>query len=456
MEGLKREVKAKVAKAIILYGMKNLSDQKLVQLARLLKRIVPNHDKEIDAVAEHIEKDGQGKRLIRKILNDIHPNCRDKIVENLFVKGFFLNSVRTKKIKAEGNQSPGTILISPTMRCNLKCTGCYASEYSQNDDMSFETFNRIIKEGNEMGTSFYTILGGEPLVYPDLFKIFEKNNDTYFQFYTNGILLNKEKINLLAELGNVMPIISIEGTKEQTDERRGEGTYDKIMEVMDNLKRKKIPFGYSVAVTNINAEYIMSEEFIDMLIEKGAFVGWYFLYMPLGHKPDLSLMPTPAQRVKLLHSGKEIRKNKTLFIIDFWNDAPHVGGCIAGKKYIHITHKGDVEPCIFTHFAADNINKKSLKEVMASDYFKELRKRQPYNENLYLPCMWIDNPEVSRELYDKFDIYETHPGANFILEDEKLKKGIDKYSKKVKELFDCEWKKKMGCVACQEVVKKKD
>jgi hypothetical protein len=161
--------------------------------------------------------------------------------------------------------------------------------------------------------------------------------------------------------------------------------------------------------------------------------------MPVGRLPSVSEMPSPLQRLKLLRLGRVIRATKPLFIIDFWNDAPYVGGCIAGKHYVHITHKGDVEPCIFTHVAVDNIKNKSLKQILQSPFFKELRSKQPFNENLFRPCMWIDNPEVSRELFEKFKLYPTHPGADFIIKNKQARKKIDKYSQEVADLYADEW-----------------
>jgi hypothetical protein len=176
-----------------------------------------------------------------------------------------------------------------------------------------------------------------------------------------------------------------------------------------------------------------------MMIDRGAVIGWYFLYMPIGKDPDTSLMPTPEQRLYLKERRDYIRMNKPLFIIDFWNDAPYVGGCIAGKHYIHINHRGDVEPCIFTHFAEVNIKDTSLKDALNCEFFREIRARQPYSDNLYLPCMLIDNPQVMRELYSKCKIYPTHEKATCLINN--IAGEIDEYAKKVKETYTGVWEK---------------
>ncbi|MFA5048166.1 MAG: radical SAM protein [Patescibacteria group bacterium] len=433
--------KAALKSAIVLIS--NTSNKNWARLARLAENLTYGQSAKDAAKGfrKLVEMDHPSIGLVRRVLNDTNRNCRKKFITNLIVNGLLMSQEKKAEATSKDEAVPATVLISPTMRCNLSCVGCYAGNYSKADDMTVETLDRIIREGKEMGVSFFVFLGGEPLFYPEIFDIVKKHSDVYFQCYTNGTMIDEKVADKLIEVGNILPIISIEGFEKETDERRGQGVYKKVMQAMDILKKKKIPFGFSTAVTNKNVDLISSDEFIDFMIEKGAFIGWFFLYMPIGKDPDLNLMPTPEQRHMLLERVAHIRDTKPLFIVDFWNDAPFVGGCIAAKEYIHITSKGDVEPCIFSHFAVDNIKDKSLKQVMNSDFFKALRHKQPYNSNLYLPCMWIDNPEVSREIINKYHAYSTHGGADDILVKEDLKKGIDAYSAKVKSVYVEAWEK---------------
>jgi len=76
----------------------------------------------------------------------------------------------------------------------------------------------------------------------------------------------------------------------------------------------------------------------------------------------VSLMATPEQRFRLRRRSIEIRNTKPIFIGDFWNDGPYVGGCICGARqsgYFHINCHGDVEPCVFLQFSVDNIKDKN-------------------------------------------------------------------------------------------------
>lgn len=426
----------------VVKGMNSASDKNLIRLMSALEVVSPKDFKSIvKGVKESIKKDDPFIKLIKRVLNDLDENCKDKILMNLVGQGFLINQKRRDEIEKKHSYTPTSILISPTMRCNLNCVGCYAAKYSKKDDMSYELFDRIVTEAEEMGVTLITVLGGEPLVYPHLFKIFKKHKDMYFQFFTNSTLITDKVIKQLKEVGNAAPMISIEGWEKETDERRGKGTYKKILKAMKKLKKAGIPFGVSAAVTSKNTEIVSSDKFMKFLIDNGAYFCWWFLYMPIGAEPDLSLMPTPKQRKHLYERRKKIRAKWPIFLIDFWNDAPYVGGCIAGKQYVHINSKGDVEPCIFTHFAADNIKDKSLMEVMQSDYFKALRAKQPFNDNLYMPCMWIDNPEIARDMHKKYGVYPTHKDAEQIIKDKKIMEGLDKYAKEVEEEFGVAWEK---------------
>ena len=419
----------------------NLSDQRIIKITEMIEKMAPEKSKRLLQEARKLfDEFPTALPLTKRSVAVINPNCRKKVLENLIIKGIINNNDFRIKNDKEGHAPLFTLVISPTMRCNLRCKGCYAVNYQKQQDLPVEIFDRIVREGKEMGVAMFTILGGEPFVYQDIFKIFEKHTDTYFHVYTNGTLINDEICKKLAKLGNVGVTFSIEGFKEETDWRRGPGVYEKVMAGMDLMKKYGIPHGYSVCVTRKNIEKITSDEFVDLMIEKESVLGWYFLYMPVAGDKNLDLMPTPQQRLYLKQRMDSLRARKPILFVDFWNDAPLVGGCIAGKLYAHVNNNGDVEPCIFTHFSQANIKEMSLRDALDQPFYKELRKIQPYNKNLYMPCMLIDNPKVFRDFHAKYkDLKPTHPGAeNFV---NCLQSQIDEYSKGIKKIYDPLWKK---------------
>ena len=347
--------------------------------------------------------------LLRRMVHQSNAHTRERIINNLLVKQLMHGDVIRIKLRAEGYATPQTYLISPTMRCNLRCPGCYASQYSWKDDLDTATIDRIVSEGEEMGMFIVTILGGEPLIRHDLLQIYRRHKDVLFQVFTNGTLITKDLASELARLGNVVVTISVEGFEEETDSRRGKGIFRQTMQAMDFLREAGVPFGFSVMITRQNMDVVISEKFNDMLIDKGCLIGWHFLYIPAGKNPDTRMMPTPVQREVLRQWGAQyIRKKKPILLIDFWNDAPIVGGCIAGGHYyFHINARGDVEPCIFIHLAKDNIREKSLKEALNSPFFRSIRSHQPFSHNMLRPCMIIDHPQILRDFYKEHQPYPT-------------------------------------------------
>ena len=210
------------------------------------------------------------------------------------------------------------------------------------------------------------------------------------------------------------------------------------MKVMDMLREAGLFFGVSTTQTRENTEVLGSDEFIDFLVDKGCILMWNFHYVPIGRVPNLDLMATPEQRDYMRERFKHFRATEPMLFVDFWNDGHLTNGCIAGgRKYLHITASGDVEPCVFCHFAADNIKDKSLVEVLNSPLFREIRSRQPFTDNPFRPCMLIDNPAQGREMALKYARRFTHPGAETLFTE--LAEQMDEYSRQFKPLADAAW-----------------
>jgi MoaA/NifB/PqqE/SkfB family radical SAM enzyme len=412
---------------------------KIVKAFQLAEKITPDQYKgSVRFVADKVKDDHPALTIARHVTSKLSPRCRDSFIQCLIINTLLRGIDKRKQLITERDcNAPTTILMSPTMRCNLTCEGCYAAEYSPDQDLDRRLMQKIVDEGNDMGVYLFTMLGGEPFMWDELFDFARQNKDAYFQVFTNGTLLDDDMITELAEVGNIAPMLSLEGTPEMTDKRRGAGVHEQVMHNMDKLGEAGVMFGYSVTVARNNWRTLTSDEFVDPLIAKGALLGWHFLYMPVGRDPSMELMLTPAERNEFRLGIHRIRDTKPIFPVDFWGDAPWVNGCIAGKHYMHINSEGWVEPCIFTHFATDNIKDVSLLDAFNSPYFREIRSRQPFNHNLLMPCMLIDNPTMSREIMELSGAHPTHPGAESMFTD--LHDRLDQYSAEVTRVYTPIW-----------------
>jgi MoaA/NifB/PqqE/SkfB family radical SAM enzyme len=362
-----------------------------------------------------------------------------------FADNFLLSMVYERKqvveaLKEElGYHPPITLVLNPTMRCSLRCKGCYAHEFDRRSDMDRKLLDKVLTEASDLGISFITITGGEAFLYPDIEDVFASYPDITFMVYTNGQHINEERAIRLSKLGNVWPAISVEGYEEETDLRRGDGVFQKLTLAMDYLKKHGVLFGISAVPTRENTDLLASDEFIDHYIEKGALLGWMFTYMPVGLNPDVNLMATPAQREKIRQASLRWRQTKPFFMADFWSDGPLCGGCMSANRYAFITNDGWVQPCVFVHFATHNIKEHTLREVFDSQFFSAIRARQPYGTNLLRPCKIIDHPHVLRQLVAGTNAMPTYPGAETIISDPRITKHLDNYSREYASIADKVW-----------------
>ncbi|MCD8239429.1 MAG: radical SAM protein [Clostridiales bacterium] len=378
---------------------------------------------------------------IMHIINDIDPHVTKTTGVNFFINAAISGWQKQEEYRKKyGCNIPWAILLDPTSACNLHCTGCWAAEYGNKLNLSFEEIDSIIKQGKELGVYFYIYTGGEPLVRKkDLIRLCEKHSDCVFLCFTNATLIDEDFADEMLKVGNFVPAISLEGFEEATDSRRGNGVFKKAAEAMELLRKKKLFYGISACYTSANFESITSEEFYDSLIDMGAYFIWYFHYMPVGSDASPELMPTPEQREETYRRIRQYRSTKPLFAMDFQNDAEYVEGCIAGgRRYLHINANGDIEPCVFIHYSDSNIREKTLLEALQSPIMKAYHDRQPFNDNMLRPCPMLENPELLREMVNETGAHSTVLQSPESVEH--LCSKCDKYAEMWKPTADELWK----------------
>lgn len=354
------------------------------------------------------DPNGKWMKIINSFLDDYDPNVVKMTFMNFLYESLLRGTTTIRKNREKYNCNiPWLILFDPTDACNMHCIGCWAGEYGHKHNLSFEDMDKIVTEGKKLGIHFYMMTGGEPLVRKaDILKLAEKHYDCQFSCFTNSTLIDEQFCKDVVKVGNIIFILSIEGTEETNDGRRGAGHYKHVMDAMDLLKKYGILFGTSVCYTKNNVEAVTTDEFFKMLSDKGAKFGFYFHYMPVGNDSPKDLLPTPEQRKYMIKRIREVRdpnnekyKDLTYFPMDFQNDGEFVGGCIAGgRNYFHINSAGDAEPCVFIHYSNANIHDSSILEILKSPLFMAYHDEQPFNENHLRPCPMLENPDALRKM----------------------------------------------------------
>ena len=348
--------------------------------------------------------------FVRRLFTDLDEGVMQAMAAHFFINAALMGWPKQEEMRQKyGCNIPWTILLDPTSACNLHCTGCWAAEYGNKLNLTFDEIDNIIQQGKALGIYMYIYTGGEPLVRKkDIIRLCEKHSDCVFLCFTNATLIDEAFADEMLRVKNFVPAISLEGFEDATDSRRGTGVYQKVIDAIGLLRRKKLLYGISACYTSANFDSITSEAFFDKLIELGVYFIWYFHYMPVGNDASPALLPTPEQRIETYRRIRKYRAEKPLFAMDFQNDAEFVDGCIAGgRRYLHINANGDVDPCVFVHYSDSNIREKTLLQALQSPMMMAYHDGQPFNENMLRPCPMLENPEKLRAMVNASGAHST-------------------------------------------------
>ena len=429
-------------------------EQNAIKLLNWVDRLAGNGPDSFDVQRAAFRKvlndpDNNMNRLIMNVLRETDTGVLNKTFENFFLNASIIGWPKQEENRRKYNCNiPWAILLDPTSACNLKCTGCWAAEYGNKLNLTYDEIDSIISQGKELGVYMYIYTGGEPLVRrDDLISLCEKHSDCQFLSFTNATLIDEAFADEMLRVKNFIPAISVEGFESATDGRRGEGTYEKVVKSMRILRERRLPFGISCCYTSQNLDSISSCEFIDQMVEWGARFVWYFHYMPVGNDAAPELLPDARQREFMYHRIREIRASKPIFAMDFQNDGEYVGGCIAGgRRYLHINANGDCDPCVFVHYSNANIRDMSLLDVLRSPIFMAYHDNQPFNENHLRPCPMLENPEILREMVKKSGAHSTDLQSPETVDHlcDKCESYAEKWTPSAEKLW-CGSAKKMRC-----------
>ena len=395
---------------VLVNNIEKDREKEMLKLIDLMEKYMSGEKLDIDygkVKDMTCNKDCALNQYLNRLLDELDPNVVKTTVLNFGFEAMLHGTKTIRKMRTVHNCNiPWLILMDPTSACNLHCTGCWAAEYGNKLNLSYEELSNVVKQGKEIGVYFYMFTGGEPLVRKkDIIQLCEEHHECQFLAFTNGTLVDEAFCQEMKRVGNLALAISLEGSPEVNDLRRGAGVYGKVMHAMELLKENGLIFGTSICYTSKNCESVTSKDFVKLMVDKGCRYAMYFHYMPVGNEASLELLPTPEQRMYIKDRIREIRKlenGEGLFTMDFQNDGEFVGGCIAGgRNYFHINANGDAEPCVFIHYSGANIRTHSLLEILKQPLFMAYHNNQPFNENHLRPCPMLENPEILQRLVNE-------------------------------------------------------
>ena len=359
-------------------------------------------------------------KFITRIFKEVGPELR-----KIMFKNFCLKSAKTikrfQKERCKDFYFPAFLFLSITNRCNLRCKGCWVSPTPPND-MPIEQINKIIDDAKRQGRFFFGILGGEPLLHSELFSIFETHPDCYFQLFTNGTLLTKETAQKLKSVGNVTPLISLEGLEEESDSRRGgDNVFNTAIQGIENCTELGLFTGVASSICKSNYDELVNKKFIDFLISKKVHYMWYYIYRPVGPIPSPEKALSKEQITTLREFIVNIRLKAPILVIDsYWN---HKGQplCPANVGLSHhVNSFGQLEFCPPVQLYVDTLKDGDTASIVKQSIFmKELRDATIKETD---GCILLENPQLLAEISKKLGGMDSSGRSTFYDELSKLPK----------------------------------
>jgi MoaA/NifB/PqqE/SkfB family radical SAM enzyme len=336
--------------------------------------------------------------MAKRLLTETDKRHLWKLAWNFGYKGMRAVQKHKRRLK-RGEFFPPFLYISIINSCNLRCQGCWVDVAAKQEKIELEALSKVIRQANEMGNYFFGIVGGEPFMHPEVVEIFESHPDCYFQVFTNGHFITDEVAKRLRACGNVTPLISVEGTEIVSDERRGRlGVLNQTMEGIRNCVANRVVTGVCTSVCGTNIDDLVTEAWVDRLIELGVMYMWYHTYRPMGPDASPELALTPAQQLRIRKFVVETRATKPIGVVDAYYDHDGRALCPAATGFTHhISPWGDIEPCPIVQFAKESIyDERHLRETFnQSAFLRDFRQLAAHSTR---GCIVLERPDLLQEL----------------------------------------------------------
>jgi MoaA/NifB/PqqE/SkfB family radical SAM enzyme len=337
-------------------------------------------------------------QLVFRTFRTTDKRCLWKFVWNFGFKG----ALAVQKFKARARRGvyfPPFFHLSIINSCNLRCQGCWIDVEAPEELIALADFNRMVNTAKAHGNYFFGLLGGEPLLHPQLTEMVAAHPECYFQVFTNGQLVTEKVAQRWRQLGNVSPLVSIEGLEGVSDERRGnKQVFKRTLAGLEHCVRARLLTGVATSVCQSNIHELLTEDWLRRLIELGVHYVWYYTYRPVGPQPNPQLALRADQQLQVRRFVVDMRARIPIGIVDAYNDGQGRALCpmAAGISH-HISPRGEIEPCPVIQFAAENIKDPgNVYDTMTRSAF--LRDFRETARSATRGCIVLERPDLVKAL----------------------------------------------------------
>lgn len=359
--------------------------------------------------------------IVQRMLTEVPPHLMTRFLWNCGFKSLLAVEQFKRRLK-KGIVFPPFIYMSITNACQLKCQGCWVSVVPPRNDDTLPThcpppqhlpkaaIDAIITQAKTQGNRLFGLLGGEPLLHPYWADILADHPDCYFQLFTNGQLLTAEVARTMAQLGNVTPLISIEGGVTESIRRRGNGRPSPVLEAtlagVEQATRHGLITGVATSLCRNNLDDCLTEKWLAELVARGVHYYWLYGYRPVGPDPAPEMALTPDQLTRARQFIVAMRSRQPIAIVDaYWDHAGRAVCPMSMGLSHHINPWGQIEPCPILQFSAESVTDGPIHwSIPRSSFLHDMR---TLSAQATRGCVLVERPDLVRQIIAKHSASES-------------------------------------------------
>ena len=313
--------------------------------------------------------------------------------------------VDSRSTQAEGGPPLRMIAWELTRNCNLNCMHCRARASCGpfEGELSTEECRKVIDSISSFSTPTVILTGGEPLMREDIFQIIEYGREKGLRMVIaiNGTFLTGEIARRLKDSGIMRVSMSLDGKDAAShDSFRGvTGSFESVMRAAGILMDVGLPFQINTTITRLNVNDLQA---VYDLVRKIGAVAWHtFLLVPVGRGEGLKGDELNARMYEevlgwlyAVEKKNELEMKVTCAphyyrIVKEKGDTPKSAGCLAGKSFMFISHRGIAQPCGYLEMDSGDVRREGVQEVWEkSPVFNALRDLRGYKGKCG-PCKYL-------------------------------------------------------------------
>ncbi len=226
----------------------------------------------IDQIKMYYDTHPAIKRYVKNMMYNTNKTCLNHFLQNVAVKELWEGiSTREEMSKKYSVAIPNALVLDLGMTCPLSGRGCTCRPQPGNV-MPVSEVHRLVGEARDLGVHIVVLTGGDPFLEERLFSVYEAYDDVEFIVLTTGLAVTSVVAQRIAKLGNVLPLVILEGTQALDST-----TQQTVLRSLDIMKTNGILFGILTPVTPKNVAQVTTDEFILPLIRKGSRLNGYVI-----------------------------------------------------------------------------------------------------------------------------------------------------------------------------------